>query len=188
MTDTTPFEPFAVQIDLATGVMREPDVHHVRRASEMRGYYAEEAALERLIEAEDDPLHYETFEKRVPHEQGHLAFCISRIQPGRVGEECFMTKGHYHAVAGTAEVYLCLQGEGLMLMMTREGQVACERMVEGSAIYVPPLWAHRSVNTGGVPLTMFPVWPADAGHNYEDIRQRGFSRRAFMREGEIVVE
>ena len=103
-------QPLATDIDLLEGAMAEPDRHLVRRASDMRGYYADAAALERLILQHNDPVHYEVFEKKIPEERGHLLFCISRLQPGLVGEECFMTKGHYHSVRGTAEVYLCLRG------------------------------------------------------------------------------
>ncbi len=42
-------DPFGIDIDLADGAMREPDNHLVRRASDMHGYYADEAALEQLI-------------------------------------------------------------------------------------------------------------------------------------------
>ena len=42
-------EPFGVQFDLATGIMLDPHDHIVRCAADMRGYYADEEALERLI-------------------------------------------------------------------------------------------------------------------------------------------
>jgi glucose-6-phosphate isomerase len=56
-------------------------------------------------------------------------------------------------------------------------------------VYVPPLWAHRSVNTGDAePLVSFCVYPAHAGHNYGDIQTEGFPRRVFRREGTVRVE
>ena len=99
-----------------------------------------------------------------------------------------MTKGHYHEVPGTAEVYLCLAGEGYMLMKTPDGQFAAEKMVRGKMVYTPPFWAHRSVNTGSEPLITFYVFTGDAGHNYGDIEQEGFPKRIFRRGGEIVIE
>ena len=179
--------PFSVQFDLAKGVLLEPADHLVRRAADMRGYYADEGALEALIEA-GDPLHYEVFGVPVPEEYGHLLYCISKLQPGRVGEECFMTKGHYHTVAETAEIYLCLRGEGLMLMKTTDGRCEAEPMKRGAMVYVPPYWAHRSVNTGEEPLISFCVYPAEAGHNYGDIEQEGFPKRVFRRDGQVVIE
>ena len=180
---TTLIQPFTVHIDFAENVMNEPDARNPRRASAMRGYYQDAAALETSIREENDPLQYETFEKHVPEEYGQLLMCISKIQSGRVGEEFYMTKGHYHTRVNTGEVYFCLQGEGYLLMKTPAGEFDAQRMTRGAAVYVPPYWAHRSVNTGGEPLTIFCVWPGDAGHNYGDIEKEGFpsgfwSRRA----------
>ena len=188
MSETTLIDPFSIAIDLVEATMERPERHAIRRASTMRGYYADEAALERLIETEDDPLHYETFEKPLPEEYGHLRFCISKLQPGVVGDECFMTKGHYHTIAHTGEIYLCLRGEGYMMMKTADGKCAWERMARGRMVYVPPYWAHRSINTGDEPLTTFCIWPADAGHNYGDIANEGFPKRVFRRGVDIVIE
>ena len=153
----------------------------------MRGYYADETALRRLIEEKNDPLHYEVFETPVPEEYGHLMYCISKLQPGKVGEECFMTKGHYHTAINTGEIYLCLKGFGYMMMKTTDGQCRLEAFRPNRMVYVPPYWGHRSINTGNEPLISFCVYPGDAGHNYGDIEQEGFPKRVFLRNGEEVI-
>jgi len=183
MTDRDLMRPFGIEIDLQTGDMLEPERTVVRRASDMRGYYADTEALERLIQEGADPVHYEVFEKPVPETRGHLMYCISKLQPGSVGQEFFMTKGHYHEVRETAELYLCLTGQGLMLMKTEAGDCAAEAMARGRLVYVPPRWAHRSVNTGDEPLVSFCVYPAEAGHNYGDIEQEGFPKRVLRVNG-----
>jgi glucose-6-phosphate isomerase len=185
--ETTLIEPFGVSFDLAEGVMLDPKSHFARRASDMRGHYRDGAALERLV-AEGDPVHYEVFETPVPHEYGHLMYCISKLFPGRVGDECFMTKGHYHTAINTGEIYLALRGEGFMLMKTPDGKCRHERFERGRMVYVPPYWGHRSVNTGAEPLISFCVYPGDAGHNYGDIEKEGFPKRVFIRGGKIEVE
>lgn len=184
----TCFQPFAVEFDLEAGVMRDPERHKITRATAMRGYYDNEEALERLIEEQGDVTHYEVFEKNVPEEYGHVLFCISKLQPGLIGEECFMTKGHYHTILETGELYLCLSGEGFMMMKTTEGDCVWERFERGRMVYVPPCWAHRSINTGKTPLVSFCAYQADAGHNYGDIATEGFPNRVFLRNGKIVVE
>jgi glucose-6-phosphate isomerase, archaeal len=186
-SNTSPLEPFGVQFDLAAGIMQDPHDHIVRRASDMRGYYADPAALEQLITSGSDPIHYETFESCVPEEAGHVKFCVSQLYPGRVGEECFMTKGHYHTRAETAEVYLCLRGRGLMMMKTAEGDCRWEDMIPGRLVYVPPYWAHRSINTGDEPLVSLCVYPGEAGHNYGDILTDGFPRRVFRQGDQVRV-
>ena len=57
-----------------------------------------------------------------------MKYCISKLYPGTVGDECFMTKGHYHAVPATAEVYLCLRGRGRMMMKTARRRVPLGRI------------------------------------------------------------
>ncbi len=181
--------PFGLEIDLVTGDMPQATNHIERRASDMRGYYAEGNALEKLIAENDDPLHYEVFEVPVPKDPGQLMYCISKLQPGRVGDEFFMTKGHYHTIAETAEIYLCLRGAGYMVMKTPDGNCTAEEMTRGRMVYVPPYWAHRSVNTSqNEPLVSFCVYPGNAGHNYGDIEQEGFGKRIFQRNGKAVIE
>jgi glucose-6-phosphate isomerase len=186
MTPQDIMKPFGVEIDLDTGEMPGATHHLVRLASDMRGYYQDAASLQALI-AQGNPLHYEVFEAPVPQQAGQLMFCLSKLQPGQVGTECFMTKGHYHLLADTAEIYLCLRGEGYVLMRTNSDQGAWEKLKRGRMVYVPPLWGHRSVNTGGEPLVSFCVYPGDAGHNYGDIEEEGFPKRVFKIGGRIDI-
>jgi len=184
MGECSPVQPSGVEINLQTGEMLEPDRIVVRRASDMRGYYADADALDQLIRERGDPIHYEVFEKPVPETPGNLMYCISKLHPGLVGDEFFMTKGHYHQIRETAELYLCLRGQGLMLMKTEEGECVAEAMARGRLVYVPPSWAHRSVNTGTEPLVSFCAYPAEAGHNYGDIEEQGFPKRVLRVQGE----
>lgn len=174
---TVYFNPFCLGIDLETGSMPMATNHLIRRASDMKGYYINENALQELIKRNGDPIHYEVFEYPVPEEYGHLMYCISKLYRGKIGDEYFFTKGHYHTVQQTAEIYLCLKGEGYMLMKTSDKKCEVIRMERGQMIYVPPYWAHRSVNTGVEPLVSFCVYPAEAGHNYGDIVEQGFPKR-----------
>jgi glucose-6-phosphate isomerase len=186
-TDSTTFiHPFVVDIDVDAATMSNPKNHIVRRASDMRGYYGDVTALETLIAA-GDPLHYEVFEVPVPGEYGHLMYCISTLQPGRVGDEFFMTKGHYHTVLETGEIYLGLRGEGYMVMKTPDGEWNAQPLGRGKMVYVPPYWAHRSVNVGTEPLVSFCVYPGDAGHNYGDIKTQGFPKRVLWENGEVMM-
>ncbi len=184
---TSLIDPFGIQFDLTEGVMCDADDHIERRASDMHGYYADETALQQLIASQNDPVHYETFESKVPQEYGQLKFCISKLYPGRVGDEYFMTKGHYHSVIETGEIYLCLKGAGLMAMKLSDGTCRWETFVPGRMVYVPPYWAHRSINTGDEPLISLCIYPGDAGHNYGDIKSDGFPQRVFCRDGRAVI-
>lgn len=188
LPETSLIEPFGVAYDLDKGLMYNAKIHLVRRASDMQGYYLDEASLQSLIKNYNDPVHYEVFEVPVPARYGHLMYCVSMLQPGQVGSEYFMTKGHYHSVVNTGEIYLCLRGEGYMMMKTSGGKSRWEFMSRGRMVYVPPYWAHRSINTGHEPVVSFCVYPAEAGHNYGDIAAQGFPKRIFNRNGQAIIE
>lgn len=170
-----------------TGLVFEPaGGHTVRRASDLVGYASDAEALRQLIES-GNPVIYETHEAPVPEEAGHLMYGITVIQPGKIGAEYYMTKGHYHARRETAEIYFGLQGQGYLVMEEEGGQFRAVPVEAGTVVYVPPGWAHRSVNTGSVPLIMFYIFPADAGHDYATIEKKGFSHVIVEREGKPVI-
>jgi glucose-6-phosphate isomerase len=146
-----------------------------RNLSQMKDMYADTAAFERAV-AEGDPLVYEFYELGTPENPGDLAFGTSITYPGKVGNEYFMTKGHFHTILETAEIYYTLSGEGCMLLENPEGDVALHPMIPGHALYVPKRYAHRSINTGKVPLVSFCVFRADAGHNYATIETKGYRK------------
>ncbi len=169
-------DPFSLALDFESGLLEPYTTRIERRVSDLRGAYADPAALEGLVE-DGDPLVYEVLQYDVPEETGQLICCTTVIHPGTVGDEYFMTKGHYHAVRDTGEVYVGLSGSGYLLLMTEEGGSAATRMERGTVAYVPPRWAHRTVNTGEEPFVFFAVYPGQAGHDYGSIEETGFTQR-----------
>ena len=98
------------------------------------------------------------------------------IQPGRVGEEYFMTRGHMHARRESPELYVGLRGTGIMLMQREDGSGSATAELAGECLlYVPGHTAHRTINTGDGPLVYLGIYAADAGHDYESIRIRNFT-------------
>jgi len=113
---------------------------------------------------------------------------LSIVHPGKVGNEYYMTKGHFHVVLDTAETYYCLQGSGMMVMETPEGDWAVEELRPKRVLYVPPRWAHRSVNIhSNEKLVTFFVYPADAGHDYGTIEKLGFRKLVVEKNGKTQV-
>jgi glucose-6-phosphate isomerase len=153
----------------------------------MQGQYADQAAYEAML-AQGDVLLYEVYQINRPEVPGELLCGLSVVHPGKVGDEYFMTKGHYHAVLDTAEVYHCLQGRGMMVMETPAGEWAVEKLRPGRGLYVPPRWAHRSVNTDPcTDLVTFFIYPGHAGHDYGTIEQQGFRKLVVERDGRPQV-
>lgn len=168
--------PFTFEIDVAKATLDRYDNHIQRRLSAMAGQYQDQEAFEGLL-AQEDILLYEVYETRRPERAGELLNGLSVVHPGKVGGEYFMTKGHFHAVLETAEVYYTLGGAGMMVMETPEGDWAVEEMRPGHVLYVPPRWAHRSVNTSeNEDLVFFFVYPGHSGHDYGSIERTGFRK------------
>ncbi len=109
------------------------------------------------------------------------------LEPGRVGDEYFMTHGHFHAERDRAEIYATVKGEGTLLMMDESGEIWSQEMRPGTVHYVPGGVAHRTVNTGDEPLVFLASWPSDAGHDYASIKAAGFSKRMVEREGKACL-
>lgn len=152
-----------------------------RRLSQMQDMYADGEAARALVE-DGDPVVYEFYELGAPEHPGDLAFGTSICYPGKVGKEYFMTKGHFHTILDTSEVYYTLSGQGYMLTESPEGDVAAHQLEPGKAVYVPKRYAHRSVNTGDTPLITFFAFRGDAGHDYGTIETKGY--RKLIVEGE----
>jgi len=179
-------KPFNSYMNLVTGEIRSGKSVVVRRVSDVAGVYQDRAAAERLAGGEN-PIVYQVFNVPVPEERGHLQHCVSVIYPGKVGAEYHMTKGHFHAHRATGEIYLGLQGEGKLLLQDEGGKVEVLEMAPGSISYIPPHWAHRTVNTGAAPLVFFAVYPGEAGHDYGTIEDKGFARLVVERGGKPAV-
>ena len=154
-----------------------------RRVSSMKGIFYDRAAVEAAVRA-GDPLVYEFYDMGVPETSGDVAYGTSVTYPGKVGDEYHMTKGHFHTVLDTAEVYYCLRGHGLMLMESPEGDVEGQELRPGLAVYVPGRYAHRSINISpSEPLVTFFAFPGHAGHDYGTIETKGFRKLVVERDG-----
>ncbi len=180
--------PFAIDFDLLTGLCRSGKAAPTRRfVSNMVSQFNDQAAARAIVEAGDKPI-YEFFElNQIPETAGDLKFGTSIVFPGKVGDEYFMTKGHFHTLLDTGEVYYCLAGQGAMMMETPEGEVSLIDMKPGVAVYVPPRWAHRSINTGSDTMVTFFVFRSDAGHDYGTIEQKGYRKLVVERDGKPVM-
>jgi len=168
-------------------VLSQYDNHITRKLSAMKGMYLDKHAFAALA-ATGDPVLYEVYEVTRPTIAGELLHGLSIVHPGKVGEEYYMTKGHFHTVLDTAEVYYCLRGQGFMVMETPEGDWAVEPLRPNRVLYVPPRWAHRSVNTvSNQDLVTFFVYPGNSGHDYGSIEKQGFRKLVVERNGKPEI-
>jgi glucose-6-phosphate isomerase, archaeal len=179
--------PFTFDLVFPQVLPSKYDHHLVRRLSSMHGQFSDQQAYKDQLE-KDDLVLYEVYDLQRPEEAGELLHGISIVHPGKVGNEYYMTKGHFHTVLETAEIYHCLKGRGVMVMETPEGDWAVEGLCSGKILYVPPRWAHRSVNTGNQEdLVTFFVYPGNAGHDYGTIETQGFRKLVLEVDGQLLI-
>jgi glucose-6-phosphate isomerase len=180
-------EPSKTQLNMQTGIIEPVGKVTRRQLSDMRHMYADTEAEERILAEEGDRLIYEVYAVDLPEEEGHMPHSTTIIYPGRVGDEYHMTKGHFHAKRDRAELYMGLAGEGVLLLQTGEGVVRSVAMEPGTLAYVPPYWAHRTINTGEQPFVFLAVYPGDAGHDYGTIEGQGFAQILVRRDGQPTL-
>ncbi|NJN24583.1 MAG: cupin domain-containing protein [Cyclobacteriaceae bacterium] len=156
------------------------------RIADLKGIFADEAARAALPQ---DMLayHVQYYFPVAEGTEGGLFFGNTTIYPGKVGDEYFMTKGHFHAKGDRGEYYWCIQGQGVLLYMDRDRKTWAKEMTPGSLHYMPAHVAHRTVNVGNAPMTFGACWPSDAGHDYGTILHEGFSARLVERNGKPAL-
>lgn len=154
-----------------------------KKLRDLRGIYEDEDAYSRLVAENGDAVVYDVSEFRPSAETGDLIFGVTRMAPGRVGREFFLTRGHIHAKADRPEIYYGQKGRGLMLMESPDGDTSTIEIAPQTICYVPPHWIHRSVNIGDEDLVMVFTYPADAGQDYDIITRAGGMRHRVLTDG-----
>jgi glucose-6-phosphate isomerase len=185
MTTPALLEPEGVFIADMTGELSSSTGRYTKRLSELAAIYSDTAALEKAIAEGSDPVIYEVVEYR--KSGSDIFFGTTVMNPGVVGEEFYMTRGHFHAQRDMGEIYYTQSGTGLLILESRDGVTREIEMKPGVCAFIPPDWAHRSVNTGTEKLVFVWCCNQSAGHDYGEILRRGMRKRVLRRGTDIVV-
>jgi glucose-6-phosphate isomerase len=178
--------PVSFDLDFMTGLVTKYAEKVQRRASDMESMFYDRQAARQMIEA-GDPLIYEFYNTKFITSTSDMSIAITRIFPGKIGDEYFMSKGHQHQRDDQPEMYICTHGTGYLLLDTMDGNFRAEAWKPGTITHIPPIWAHRVANTGQEPLVYIGVYHAAAGHNYALVEKKGFAQVAVEREGKACL-
>ena len=181
------FEPFNSYIELEKMKLNPEGELIIRRLNDVVDIFQDKKAAKEIA-LKENPIIYKVYNVQIPEENGHLQHCISIIFSGRIGNEYYMTKGHFHKIKGTSEIYLTLRGRGKLVLQTPDQKSKVLEMKEGNISYIPPYWAHRTVNIGDEPLIFFGVYRGDAGHNYGIIEKKDMAIIIVEEEGKTVIK
>lgn len=174
-------EPTSHLISPETGAMSGASGHYEKKLRDLEGLYADQAAFNERTEAQGNTVVYRVDEKRPAQNAGDLIFGTTWMRAGRIGDEFYMTRGHIHSRGNRPETYYGESGQGVMLLESPEGGTKVVKVAARVMVYVPPLWIHRSVNTGDTPLVMSFCYPSDSGQDYDIIaRSRGMASRVVV--------
>lgn len=175
-----------VNFDIFTGFSK--DVPMIKRnLSDLAGMFSDNAAYEKIMET-GNPLVYEYHSIEIPPTDGDLSFGYSVLYPGKVGDEYYFTKGHFHEKLYTAEVYHCIKGCGIILLENKSGDWKALEIKAGDICYVPKGYAHRSINVSNTePFVTVFTYRSDAGHDYGTIKDKGFRKIVLEKSGEPQI-
>jgi glucose-6-phosphate isomerase, archaeal len=175
--------PFSCYIDFNNGEISNFNNIVVRPYSEMAVFFNKSISNDNKIKLEDK-LIYKSYEVRIPKENGNLSWCTTIVYPGNIDGEYYMTKGHFHKQDYSAELYLCIQGNGYIIMQNNDGAFMDYKISPGVAINIPPKWAHRVINSDDKNKLIFiAIYASDAGHDYSFIEKKGFSKLLIKKDG-----
>jgi glucose-6-phosphate isomerase, archaeal len=177
-------EPRTFDVDLETGLMAGSQTRYQKRLEDLDGLYADAAAFRALADASGKDVVYDVTDHRPSSAPGDLITGVTRMSPGKIGDEYFMTRGHIHANIDRPELYFGLKGEGLMLMEAPDGETRIVEIRANTICYVPPRWIHRSVNLGSGDFVMLFCYPADSGQDYAIIEKSNGMKLRIVDDGQ----
>ena len=180
-----PISPTQISLDLSNGKLIPSGPKLIRRLSDLKGCFKNGDGWKKEVDQEDQIV-YQVISSIVPESARELPQSITTIYPGNCGGELYMTKGHQHPDP-QGEIYFGLEGSGGIIMFDGK-QSSWIEITPGKIGYIPPGWAHRSVNTGDDAYKFLAVYPGSAGHDYQWVLDNGMGLRAFRKNNNLDLQ
>lgn len=166
-------EPVKLEIRAGDGELGGKNGRYEKLLADLDGLYRDAAAYQAAMAADTGAPVYWVESSNTEPTDGGLITGVSVLEPGRIGDEFAMTRGHIHAAHQHAELYVGLAGHGVMLLETIDGRSRAVEVHPGEAVYVPGHWVHRSVNVGPDRFVTLFCYGSAAGQDYGIIERAG---------------
>lgn len=183
-SEVRPVPPVALTLRPDEGRLEGSNGRYEKFLPDLDGLYRDAVAYADRLATDDGSPVYWVETTQTEDGPGGLITGISVLEPGTVGQEYAMTRGHLHAVADRSELYVGLSGRGVLVLDTLDGRSEVVEVAPGKAVYVPGYWVHRSVNVGAERFVTLFSYAADAGQDYAIIERAGGMRSLVVTDGE----
>src|ERR1700761_17533 len=121
--------PPPTHVDWSRGEISGDGVEEaVKRLGELPGLFEDEAAW-RAMDPQTEVYRVRFWKPVSDGTNGGLFWGATILQPGKVGNEYFMTHGHFHALRNRAEYYATVSGEGMLLLMAEDGRTSSQTKI-----------------------------------------------------------
>jgi len=164
-------ESFADKVDFKTGELANCGSHNKVYLNDIKTLFKDQEEVQKRLD--ENPLIYETFYPDIDTNIMYVFYGVTKIHPGTIGREFFMTKGHLHIPEQITEMYLCLSGRG-MLLEQKDNNIKKTVMEPGTITYVGESSFHRTYNIGKEPFIFIVACNADFEHDYSLLKDDGF--------------
>ena len=88
---------------------------------------------------------------------------LTKINPGTINKEYFMTKGHKHKKTSN-EIYILIKGKGKLLIQQKTPKLI--QLKKNKFYIISGNSGHRLINIGKTNLEVYTIYNKNAGHDY----------------------
>ena len=132
-----------------------------RKLKDVVKWYSDKEAVEKELKKNPNKVIYETFtDKFTP-----IDLTLTVVNPGIIGKEYYMTKGHIHRKK-TPEFYILLEGKGKLLIQ-KQSKAKVIELKKGEITLIPINYAHRLINTGNKKLKVLTIYHENSKPDYK---------------------
>lgn len=131
-----------------------------RKLKDIKDRFIDGKEAENILKKEGNLEVYETFTKSF----SPIKLTLTVVNPGKVGKEFYLTKGHVHKNR-TPEFYILLEGMG-SLVLQKVGKSKEVKLKKGKIALIPEGWAHRLTNTGRRKLKVLTIYHENSKPDY----------------------
>ena len=129
-------EPGVCTVDVAAGALLGASNRYTKSLRDLEGVYEDAAAFAALRASIGDTVVYEVTDYKPSLDAGDMILGVTRMLPGKVGREFFLTRGHIHAyfffnisifilcmviLGGMGNIWGVIIGGGFLAYLNQEG-------------------------------------------------------------------